>query len=905
MADSILRLKVESQEYDNKLKQATNGLTRYVDECRKVGGTLEVVEKETLDYVRALGQMDTTSRTATGKLAEMKKTFTELSAQYKQMTDAEKQSPFGKALAASLDQLKGRIHDSKSQLDDINKSINGGGGLSGVLDNLASKFTVNIDAIKLFNLGLKAAEGVLSVAKDAFFASEATVDEWGRVTASAQSVYEGFLNAINTGDISGYLNRIDEIVDAARKAYDELDRLGTMKTIQAPQTEKQNAENTRMRTMLMTGRYIAPAAGSGLKATMAEGTLLTPEQMRRIEQQLQGGMQTIVKLTGNELKQTGKAIDAYYNKLAKQNGMTMAEFKKGVSSMSEFDKRIEGAKRYAEYERAHTTYDERSGISHRDRTVNPYEQYKGWSVFRVDKQGQNSYNDLVGLIRQQQQQTSQMYSTIGQAYRTINRAEGTTVRNIMGGGSGGGGGKGGGKTGTEIDYAPDSIKAQQAEVQRLTKLWQGAGESVRDDYKKQLEEAQYTLDKMTGKEKFDPSKMKEIKGTSLLPEINDSSIDAQTKKVQQLQEAWRAAADDDSREKIKKEIEEQQYVLDRMTGKRSSLLPEINDSTIDAQTKKVQQLQEAWRAAADDDSRKKIKEELESAQKVLDNMNISAKKPVLRDPLEGLKTMKQSIQLELKTEAVKVDENTLHTLIKDAIQNGINGMDIQFNAIGEKIGKGIDVPESAWDKIIEEYNSVREQLGMEPITIDIKTGNMKEIGNDAKVVKGSFKEAASAVGSLGSALSGLDDPGAKIAGTVAQAIANIALGFSSASSKEGKGGVWYWIAATAAGLATMISTISSIHAATKYAEGGMIKGNSYSGDNILGVNNSTGELVGLNAGEIVLNRAAQGNLAASLQGSGGGFNGQIVGMIEGEKIVLVANRYFKRSGQGEIVTWKN
>ena len=173
-------------------------------------------------------------------------------------------------------------------------------------------------------------------------------------------------------------------------------------------------------------------------------------------------------------------------------------------------------------------------------------------------------------------------------------------------------------------------------------------------------------------------------------------------------------------------------------------------------------------------------------------------------------------------------------------------------------------------------------------------------------MKGSFREAASAVGSLGSALSGLDDPGAKIAGTVAQAIANIALAFSSADLKDGEtGNVWYWIAATAAGLATMVSTISSIHAATNYAEGGMIKGNSYSGDNILGVNNSTGELVGLNAGEIVLNRAAQGNLAASLQGSGGGFNGQIVGMIEGENIVLVANRYFKRSGQGEIVTWKN
>ena len=147
MSESILRLRVDSAEYDNKLKQAAQGLTRYADECRKVGGTLEVVEKETLDYVRALGQMDTTSRTATGKLAEMKKAFVELSAQYKQMTDAEKASPMGKALAASLDQLKGRIQDSKSQLDDINKSVNGGGGLTGALDNLASKFGMNVQSL--------------------------------------------------------------------------------------------------------------------------------------------------------------------------------------------------------------------------------------------------------------------------------------------------------------------------------------------------------------------------------------------------------------------------------------------------------------------------------------------------------------------------------------------------------------------------------------------------------------------------------------------------------------------------------------------------------------------------------------------------------------------------------------
>ena len=132
-----------------------------------------MVEKETLDYVRALGQMDTTSRTATGKLAEMKKTFTELSVVYKNMTDEEKNSPFGKALATSLDQLKGRIGESKVQLDDINKSINGGGGLTGALDSLSEIPGMSVSRLPVGVQPSAAGKAALDVAKDAFFASEA------------------------------------------------------------------------------------------------------------------------------------------------------------------------------------------------------------------------------------------------------------------------------------------------------------------------------------------------------------------------------------------------------------------------------------------------------------------------------------------------------------------------------------------------------------------------------------------------------------------------------------------------------------------------------------------------------------------------------------------------------------
>ena len=445
MADSVVRLTVNSSEYDQKLKRAAEGLTRYADECRKVGGTLEVVEKDTLEYVRAIGQMDTTSRTATGKLAEMKKTFTELSVVYKNMTDEEKNSPFGKALATSLDQLKGRIGESKMQLDDINKSINGGGGLTGALDGLSEKFGMSVKSLAGWGTAIAAGKEALDVAKDAFFASEATVDEWGRVMDSSKSLYEGFLTALNTGDISGYLSRIDSIVQAARAAYNELDRLGTMKTIQAPQMSAQQTENERMRMMIQTGRYIAPV--DGRKASMQNGQLLTPDQITRIEKQLQGGMQKVVTLVGNEVKQTGRAIDAVYNRQAQELGMSLKEFRKGTSSMAEFDKRMAGYDQYQQWRAAHTTIDQQSGREIVARG-NPYEQFAKWGTFRVDG---DRYNDLVKLIQQRDQQAGQAYSMQSQAYRTMNRAEGVTLRQIMGGGDGGG--RSGGRSGNGFNIA--------------------------------------------------------------------------------------------------------------------------------------------------------------------------------------------------------------------------------------------------------------------------------------------------------------------------------------------------------------------------------------------------------------------------------------------------------------------
>ena len=125
MADVITRLKLDSGEYDSKIKRATQGLLQTEQECRKVGGTLAVLEKDQLDYVRSLGQMETVSRSARGKVSELTAAFTELSVQYKHLTDEEKKGDYGKALSASLNQLNARIKETKKDLADVEKELKG------------------------------------------------------------------------------------------------------------------------------------------------------------------------------------------------------------------------------------------------------------------------------------------------------------------------------------------------------------------------------------------------------------------------------------------------------------------------------------------------------------------------------------------------------------------------------------------------------------------------------------------------------------------------------------------------------------------------------------------------------------------------------------------------------------
>lgn len=272
MADSIVRLRVESQEFEQKLKRASQELLAMADNARRTGATFAIADKEELAFVSSLGQLQTSARSAKGTIAEMTKAFQDLSVHYRSLTAEEKAAPYGRELKKSLEELRQRINDGKASLNEINSSIGESkqqtSSLSTVVNDLTGKLGLNIPKLGAMGMAIGAVTTALKVAKDAFFSNEQMLDEWGRTTESAKSVYRGFLDALNTGDISGYLSRINDIVNAARSAYDALDDLGTYSAVSQVWTARNRQRLTNSIADYREGNGSREAIGSASNAVI-------------------------------------------------------------------------------------------------------------------------------------------------------------------------------------------------------------------------------------------------------------------------------------------------------------------------------------------------------------------------------------------------------------------------------------------------------------------------------------------------------------------------------------------------------------------------------------------------------------------------------------------------------------
>lgn len=250
MADVITRLKLESGEYDSKIKRAAQGLQRMEEECRKAGGTLANLEKDQLDFVKGLGNMETVSKSARGRLGELTTAFTDLRAQYNRLTQEEKQGDFGKALNASLERLKVRIQDTKQELNSINQEMNGSkfGQFGGMIDSLGQKMGLNVNITEL--LTSKTAMMTAGIGAATAIVGKAT-QEWAKY--NAELAKQDQITTVTTG-LKGADS--DRMTDHARALTD---------TYGVDFREAINAANTLMTQFGQTGEQAMTLIRDGMQ----------------------------------------------------------------------------------------------------------------------------------------------------------------------------------------------------------------------------------------------------------------------------------------------------------------------------------------------------------------------------------------------------------------------------------------------------------------------------------------------------------------------------------------------------------------------------------------------------------------------------------------------------------------
>ena len=900
---NILKLKVDSAEYDSKIKRASQGLLHLGDSLKKAGKSFLDADKDQIAFVRELGKMDTVSKTAKGRIGEMSKAFTDLRMQYKQMTDAEKNSPIGKAMNQSLNELKGRIQDTKRQLADVDKELNVAKvdttDFSGVIGELGGKLGVSSELMGVLTTGTMGYAAAIGVSMTAVIAATKAWVEYNSELAK-QSQITSVTTGLSGGDAgamtdfarsvaSTYGVDFREVINAANILMQQFGKSGqeAMQLIRDGMQGMIQGDGPKLLSMIQ--QYAPAFQSAGVSASQlvaviqnSEGGLFTDQNMQAIIMGLDK-IRNMTKGTAEALEGVGINAEEMRQKL-QDGSMSIFEALQQVGEAIDNNKgKTEqvGAVMHEVFGRQARTAGDNLGkaIANLNTNLDETKKQTG-SLGEEFAKLQKSSEDLENALREcfgfkeiddlEAKLKTTFYNALTKVIDGVIQLKGVwqEFEDLVG-----------------RNVVANAFKVIAARIAQMlhpmmlvydqaVKLFMLFGsDNGRGSgwYGKASGALSSTVDQMvlSANGNFGGGRGGYVApvgggggggkkggggrgggGTNTPKYVPvEGSIDYQAALVADLQKQWKAAADDDSRARIKAQIDAANKELDRMQGKvedidLSKMFPEGDMSTGDDRT---------------------------FVQKMMDG-----------------------IISDMATAAADADTNTMKTLMSTFIENGLEGLNIDWDSISEQMWEGMDIPDEKWEELQDMINEKLAELDIKPIEIDFKTGKVKK---QAKEMKTDWQAAASAIQSVGTAMSQIEDPAAKVIGTIAQAIATIAQGFAIATSKEANKGVWNWIAAIAAGTATMLSTIATIKSVTKggFAEGGIVPGNSMSGDNLPLSD------YGINSGELILSRAQQSNLASQLTG-GGVQNLRLSATITGEQIRLALNNNGKRTGRGEYIT---
>jgi hypothetical protein len=781
-ADVITRFKLETTQFDSKLRDTAKQLQSIARQAEKAGKDFSGFDKGAIEAARALGTVASGATNAKDKLRDLVGSFNDAAKAYNALSEEAKKGEFGKAMAASLQKLQQDIKQTKEELyglGDAAKGKGGGGLFSGMGDKMSG-------ALQVFagNMLTKAAGAVANLGSEMMDMVQQGVE----LAKQGEGIRIAF-ERLGRGDILQGLREAThgtvtdlELMKAAVKFNDfklPVEELGTMLAF-----AQQKAKDTGQSVDYMVDSIVT---GLGRKSLMILDNLgLSATEVKEKMKETGDMTKAVGEIIREQMAKAGEYVETAADRAAQAN----------VSLQNKME---ELGRKFAPVEEASSQL---------------------WTSMKI------GILDIIGgplatLINQ--------LTEAGRLKNALNDINGTGSN-------------------TKLDRMLGNLRnasegnRQSIYQQQQAEIWKYI--NSRENYFKDRGSWVNTRDE--GLRQSLVAREKSF-GTS---NVND--IKAQIGAAKQLLADYKAGAKD---------------ILNPAAAISSAITGGDKSGKGGSTTTKVEQT------------------EMQTLQKQIQELEQEYIK------LGGITTedankRRSEIQSEIAANETKINQiKLLQEQSHGRLQGGsvsTEGISANFAFDGESLQKNLDY--------------VLDQIKVKPIVVPLETTK-----NNIEGITKAAKTTAQVVGTIGQAFNAIEDPAAKVAAVVAQAIANVALAYSQALAKDvgSKFNIFGFIAASASAMISMATTIASIHQATGYAEGGIVKGNSYSGDNMMFGGDG---LYGLNAGELVLTKAQQGSLAQSLQ-NGGGQTVRVVGKLAGKDLFICAENWAKSVGKGEFVTW--
>lgn len=166
MADVITRFKLENTQFDSKLRDTAKALQGIAHQASLGGKDFNNFNQKAIESARALGTVQSGANNTKDKLRDLVGSYNDAAKAYNSLTETAKKGEFGQAMSQSLTQLQQRIRETKEELYGLGDGMKGASVFKDMLSGVAGRFGMSASMFTGVGASVAGAAGVFKLVGD-------------------------------------------------------------------------------------------------------------------------------------------------------------------------------------------------------------------------------------------------------------------------------------------------------------------------------------------------------------------------------------------------------------------------------------------------------------------------------------------------------------------------------------------------------------------------------------------------------------------------------------------------------------------------------------------------------------------------------------------------------------------